>query len=66
MPVLKARKTLSSMQTGEELTVIATDPMAQIDIPHMCQEDGHSLVSQTAHADVLTFVIRCGDHKNVE
>ena len=57
LPVLKARKRLQALGTGDQLTLIATDPAAAIDVPHFCNESGNRLVSQQAEDDVLTFVI---------
>ena len=34
------------MQAGDELIVETTDPLAGIDIPHFCHEDGHELLAQ--------------------
>jgi tRNA 2-thiouridine synthesizing protein A len=45
LPVLKTRKRLESMQSGDTLVVDTTDPLAVIDITHLCREDGHQLVS---------------------
>lgn len=58
LPVLKARKRLKSLDAGAELTVIADDPAAIIDIPHFCHESGHDLVSQGDSDGVQTYVIR--------
>lgn len=58
LPVLKARKALEGMASGEKLTVLATDPMAAIDVPHFCQEQGHSLLGQSKEGEVLAFTIR--------
>ena len=58
LPVLKARKRLSTMSSGAVLVVIATDPMAAIDIPHFCTEQGHVLESKSGGAGALTFRIR--------
>ncbi|MEL7527338.1 MAG: sulfurtransferase TusA family protein [Pseudomonadota bacterium] len=44
LPVLKARKAMSRLPEGDRLVVLTTDPMAEIDIPHFCQENGHTLV----------------------
>jgi tRNA 2-thiouridine synthesizing protein A len=60
LPVLKARKVLLSLAPGERLVVMATDPLAAVDIPHFCQEDGHRLVANSQRAGVLTFVIERG------
>jgi tRNA 2-thiouridine synthesizing protein A len=58
LPVLKARKRLKSLNNGELLMVLATDPAAVIDFPHFCNEAGHELVSTREDDGVLTFVIR--------
>jgi tRNA 2-thiouridine synthesizing protein A len=60
LPVLKARKRLLAMKTGEILVVTATDPMAAIDIPHFCLEQGHALLAQETDGKALAFRIRKG------
>ncbi|MEM7178171.1 MAG: sulfurtransferase TusA family protein [Pseudomonadota bacterium] len=61
LPVLKARKRLSSLARGQLLEVRATDPAARVDIPHFCAEQGHELVAQSDQAgDVLVFLLRKG------
>jgi tRNA 2-thiouridine synthesizing protein A len=58
LPVLKARKRLESMQSGHVLKVLATDPMAAIDMPHFCNEQGHMLLGSERNGDVFIFRIR--------
>lgn len=58
LPVLKARKRLAGLTTGHVLRVIATDPMSAIDMPHFCNEQGHTLLDHWKEADVLIFRIR--------
>jgi tRNA 2-thiouridine synthesizing protein A len=58
LPVLKARKRLASLPQGHVLKVIATDPMSAIDMPHFCNEQGHTLLEQHKEADALIFRIR--------
>ena len=58
LPVLKARKRLESLPSGHVLKVIATDPMSAIDMPHFCNEQGHTLLDQVREADALIFRIR--------
>ncbi len=60
LPVLKARKRLQSLNRGEELTLLADDPAAVIDVPHFCAEAGHVLVSSDIDGPVQTYVIRKG------
>ena len=58
LPVLKARKRLAALHPGDILTVIATDPMAALDMPHFCSEQGHTLLEQSSVAGALTFRIK--------
>jgi tRNA 2-thiouridine synthesizing protein A len=44
LPVLKARKRLKSMQPGQVLRLLASDPAALIDVPHFCNESGNELL----------------------
>jgi tRNA 2-thiouridine synthesizing protein A len=43
LPVLKAKKAMKSMATGTQIWVETTDPLAAIDIPAFCENDGHQL-----------------------
>ena len=60
MPVLLARKALAKLPVGGRLTVIATDPLAGLDIPNLVREDGHVLLSQRRDGDRLVFEIAKG------
>ena len=62
LPVLKARKRLQSLASGDLLTVHADDPAAIIDIPHFCRSEGHELVaSAPSQAGGHSFTIRRGE-----
>lgn len=43
-PVMMLHKMVRQMQSGELLSVVATDPSTQRDIPKFCQFLGHALV----------------------
>lgn len=58
LPVLKARKRLQPLQSGQILKVVADDPAAIIDVPHFCAEAGHALLSQSDDAGTQTYLIR--------
>ena len=61
LPVLKARKRLMSLAAGAVLKVWADDPMARVDFPHFCAEQGHELVEmREGEAGILEFLIRKG------
>lgn len=57
LPVLKARKAIRPLNTGQVLRLISTDPVAAIDVPHYCNEAGHRLLAQSEADGVLTFDI---------
>ncbi len=58
LPVMKARKRLSAMAPGAALWVETTDPLAVIDIPHFCHEDGHALEASERIEAGHRFLIR--------
>lgn len=64
LPVLKTRRALARMSPGARLRVLASDPMAALDLPHMCAEDGHTLVETLREADRLIFVVVRGPAAN--
>ena len=54
LPVLKLRKHLKSIKIGDVVAVLADDPAAAIDIPHFCNETGHTLILQKATGSCAT------------
>lgn len=58
LPILRTRKALNAMSTGETLQVIATDPGSVKDISAFCQQTGNDLVSTRADGGDHIFVIR--------
>lgn len=57
LPVLKTRRRLNDMPGGSRLWVETTDPLAVIDIPAFCQQDGHRLVETAVIAGGHRFLI---------
>ena len=60
LPVLKTRRRLKSMRSGDELIIKTSDPLAGIDIPHFCREEGHELLQSEKTQDGHRFCIRKG------
>ncbi len=58
LPVLKTRRKMSSLPSGTIIRVETTDPLAGIDIPHFCNEDGHELIEAEKTDDGHRFLIR--------
>ncbi|MGP9803266.1 sulfurtransferase TusA family protein [Paracoccus sp. NSM] len=44
LPVLRLRKALEARAPGERLVLLASDPMAVVDVPHFCGQAGHVMV----------------------
>ena len=42
LPALMTKKALAKLPPGAALIVWADDPMAVVDIPHMCHGEGHA------------------------
>ncbi len=58
LPALKTRKALQRLATRDLLIVECTDPLAEIDIPHLARETGDALEGTAREGDVLVFRIR--------
>jgi tRNA 2-thiouridine synthesizing protein A len=58
LPVLKTRRKMLSLPSGTMIRVETTDPLAGIDIPHFCNEDGHELLEAEKTDDGHRFLIR--------
>lgn len=57
LPVLKAEKRLAALPPGAEIVLLATDPMARIDIPLFCRQHGHGCSISEADG-ILRFELR--------
>ena len=45
LPVLKIRKRLQALESGQILYVVTDDPAALVDIPHFCAEQKHEVIN---------------------
>jgi tRNA 2-thiouridine synthesizing protein A len=57
LPVLKMEKRLAQLPAGSRLTVLATDPIAKVDIPLYCTQHGHACDAGTVEGGILSFAI---------
>ncbi len=57
LPVLRTRRHLRGAVSGAQVEVQTTDPLAVIDIPHFCVEDGHRLVQASPFEGGHRFLI---------
>ena len=56
LPVLKMEKRLESLKAGATLVVLATDPIARIDIPLYCRQHSHDC-TMTLDGEIMRFEI---------
>lgn len=60
LPALRTQKALRRACEGARLVVLSDDPLAAIDIAHLCRTDGHMLVETGAEDGFRRFVIERG------
>lgn len=58
LPVLKARKRLLALPSGATLTVRTDDPAAIVDVPHFCNEAGHTLLNSVEDGTSMLWTIQ--------
>ncbi|WP_457323159.1 sulfurtransferase TusA family protein [Roseateles sp. P5_E11] len=58
LPILKAKKALAEMLSGELLRVVATDPGSMRDFQAFARQTGNELVEQTSSGDEFIHVLR--------
>lgn len=58
LPILRARKALNDMTTGQVLRILATDPGSVKDFEAFAKQTGNALVSQSASGAEFTFFLR--------
>ncbi|RLL71535.1 response regulator SirA [Ochrobactrum soli] len=60
IPVTRTRKAARKLPSGSYIRVECTDPLADIDIPHMASSDGHELLEKGVTDSVRWYLIRLG------
>lgn len=58
LPILRAKKALKELATGQTLEVLATDPGAVKDFEAFCRTTGNELVEHHVDGKVYVFTIR--------
>lgn len=58
LPILRTKKALNDMQSGQTLRVQATDPGSVRDFQAFARQTGNTLVEQTQADGVFTFFLR--------
>lgn len=58
LPILKAKKALAEMTTGQVLKVLATDPGAVRDFQAFAKQTGNELLSHSEDNKEITFYMK--------
>ena len=58
LPILKAKKALADMSSGEVLKVVATDPGSVRDFQAFARQTGNELLEQSQHDAEYTHYLR--------
>ena len=58
LPILKAKKALAELQSGQLLKVLSTDGVAVRDFQAFAKQTGNELVEQTTEGDTTAHVLR--------
>jgi tRNA 2-thiouridine synthesizing protein A len=58
LPILKAKKMLKEIPTGETLRVLATDPGSVADFAAFCRTTGNELIESEQDGGTYAFLIK--------
>jgi tRNA 2-thiouridine synthesizing protein A len=58
LPILRTKKALNELHSGQVLKVLATDPGSVRDFQAFCKQTGHTLVRTAEERGEFLFVLR--------
>ena len=58
LPILRAKKSISQISSGQVLRVVATDPGAVKDFEAFCKQTGNALLSSAQNGGEFVFLIK--------
>jgi tRNA 2-thiouridine synthesizing protein A len=58
LPILRAKKALADMASGQVLRIVATDPGSTKDFESFARQTGNPLLSQSADEKEFVFYLR--------
>ena len=60
LPILRAKKTMNGMNSGEILKIVATDPGSVKDFEAFCRATGNELVESGEDGGIFKFLLKKG------
>ncbi len=58
MPVLKTKKTISKMESGQILEILSTDPGTKNDMPSFASRSGHEYLGEKDDEGFFRFYLK--------
>lgn len=58
LPILRAKKALATMTSGQVLRIVATDPGSVKDFQHFARQTGNELLSENTIGEEFEFYLR--------
>lgn len=58
LPILRAKKSINALASGEVLRITATDPGSVKDFEAFCKQTGHTLLSSSEAGGAFVFDIK--------
>ena len=58
MPILKLAKGMKTLEVGQVLELLATDPGSKPDVPAWCEKTGNELIEAIEEEGVYKYYIR--------
>ena len=58
LPILRTKKSLADMTSGQVLKILATDPAAAIDFQVFAEQTGNELLTSSETGGELTFYMK--------
>ena len=58
LPILRAKKALGELQSGQVLRIVSTDPGSVKDFAAFCKQTGNELLSQAEAGKEFTFMLK--------
>lgn len=60
MPLLRTKKEIGKLKSGEVLEVLGTDPGSRNDLPGWCEKSGHTFLGEREGDGFIHFFIKKG------
>jgi tRNA 2-thiouridine synthesizing protein A len=58
LPALLAKRALLGAPRGASIEIVTDDPLAVLDVPHMCRDENFEVVSLTRDGELTRMVLR--------